>query len=1070
MTDRLEVDMSNGRDIASRIAALSPEKRELLETCLGKRHATDSGQSRESPLSFAQERINKLVRADPDSGFFVSVARIRIPSQVGLPALRAALISIAQRHDALRSEVVVKQDRSAVILRDALPDLQIVDDPGAGRLEQRIADEVAGVRLLSPPLFRAIVSVATDGPVELFLVTHAILCDGPSRAILRWELLSACRTYAQGRPLDLPPITTRPAEYVREQRRRLQGARIERLAERWRPLEVVPGLALHTDRPRTPRRLPRVATCGWRLSADLVRRAGQSARTFGVSTAALWTAAASIVLSRFARQTQIVIGVEVSNRARPKLQGFVGVAASVVPVRMDLGADPGCRDLAARADAELMEAAAAEELPHESLAQELRLQRADHQNPIFQVVLGLRSELDASLAGDLPLEAGEHLSGPEWFSSGSAHFDVAIAVDDSPHSSGVDLLYDSHLFEEEAICAIAESLAVLLESSFEHPDEPASSLPLLRAADGGGHAGRAPLRSPVFATTIHGLFERRAALDPDRIALQGDESVSYAELNARANQLGRVLLAHGVERGDVVGVCTKRSTELIVAFLAILKTGAVYLPLDPAYPPERLALMIQDSGARLLLQHARALGRIPSECEIVDLENTGASSYPASNLPAGAGSREPAYLMYTSGSSGRPKGVVVQHLGVCHVADAQVEHFDLTRDDQILQFASPSFDASIFEMVMAPRCGGVLHLAPGEDRMPGPPLVQLLKARRITVLTIPPSALAAVPPIELPDLRIVISAGETCPAEMVARWAPGRRFFNAYGPTEASIWTTVKECTLAQRSPSIGVPLSHVLVRVVDDRLRTVPVGAPGELLLGGPGIALGYHNQHELTQERFLEPADPRDADGRWYRTGDLVRRDAAGSLWHLGRVDRQAKVRGFRIEPGEIEACLLEIPGVRSAAVEVEQGNLVAYYVSEVPLDPQVLQHALACRLPQHMVPAAFVAVPTMPLGPNGKLDRDALQRHSRPRPAGLQPPRTRTEAALMEIWKSVLRTEKLGIEDNFFDVGGHSLLAANVISRATVALGRELPLQVMFRSPTIAQLAQAFDSAGQPAEDVP
>ncbi|HTU46963.1 MAG TPA: amino acid adenylation domain-containing protein [Bryobacteraceae bacterium] len=1064
MTGQRSGSNNNGSEVARRIAALSPEKRALLEARLGNREAPDAGLSREAPLSFAQERIYKLARADSESNFFVSVTRIRIPSAAGLPAVRAALTSIAQRHEALRSELTADQGRPVLMLRAALPGIAIIENTGEGRLEEQVSAAMAGVRMLEPPLFRSIVSAAPGSPIELFLVTHAILCDGPSLAVLRRELLSICLAHAQGHPLELPPVRTQPADHAREQRRRLQGPRIERLVERWRHLELAPGLALHTDRSRVPKRLPTVARCGWLLSADRVARAGEVAGALGVSAAALWAAAASITLSRFARQSQIVIGVQVSNRARPELQGFVGVAAGAIPVSLEFGADPGFRELAARADAELRAAAAAEELPHEKLAQELRLQRSDRQHPLFQVVLALRSEVELGHTGDAPLEAGEYSAQPAspWFSSGSVHFDLAIAVDDMPHSSGVELLYDAHLFNEESVSAIAQSLDVLIEAALNQPDEPVSNLPLLGPVEDGTFAGRVPLPPPAFASTIHGLFERRAALDPNRVALQGDGTLSYAELNARTNRLGRALLTRGVKHGDVVGVCIKRSTDLVTSFLAIMKIGAVYLPLDPLYPAERLNFMIQDSGARLLLHRGAALEQITPGCDTVDLATLDTSLYAGSNLDASIGGREAAYLMYTSGSTGQPKGVLVQHLGVCHVADAQVEKFDLTTDDQILQFASPSFDASIFEMVMAPRCGGVLHLAAAEDLMPGPPLVQLLKARRITVLTMPPSALAAVPPIELPDLRIVVSAGEACPAELVARWAPGRRFFNAYGPTEASIWATVAECAPSERSPSIGAPLPHVLARVVDDRLRPVPVGAPGELLLGGPGVALGYQNRPELTAERFLEPADTGDGDDRWYRTGDLVRRDSLGSFWHLGRVDRQVKVRGFRIEPGEIEACLLELPGVRSAAVEVEQSNLVAYYVSESPLDAQVLQHALAQRLPRHLVPASFIGLQAMPLGSNGKLDRSVLQRQSRPRLAGLQPPRTATETALMDIWKGVLRIEKLGIEDNFFDLGGHSLLAASVMSRAAAALGRELPLQVMFRSPTIAQLAQVFDSA--------
>ncbi len=514
-----------------------------------------------------------------------------------------------------------------------------------------------------------------------------------------------------------------------------------------------------------------------------------------------------------------------------------------------------------------------------------------------------------------------------------------------------------------------------------------------------------------------------------------------------------------------------RSIDLVLSFLAILKTGAAYLPLDPQYPPARLAFMVADSGAGLILEAEGALAGVPHECEtVLDMAGLDCSGYDPSNLGLDIGSREAAYVIYTSGSTGEPKGVVVPHIGVCHVADEQVRHFGLTSDDHILQFSSPNFDASLFEMVMAPRCGGVLHLAEIEELIPGPPLLGLLAARGISVLTIPPSTLAVLAPIELQDLRILIVAGETCGAELIARWGPGRRFFNAYGPTEGSIWATVEECATAERPPAIGEPLAHMWVRVVDPQLRPVPAGAPGELLLGGPGVALGYLNRPELTAERFLHAPALGPSGMRWYRTGDVVRADCAGRLWHLGRADRQLKVRGFRIEPAEVEAHLLQIAGVSSAVVEVESDALVAYYTAEgSPLAAEDLQEALARQLPQHLVPQRFVSLDTMPVGSNGKLDRGALANLSR----GTRPPRNPTERTLVEIWKTVLQLEDVGIEADFFGLGGHSLLAASVMSRASEALGRELPLRVLFRSRTIASLAEAFDAdsaSGTPSFEAP
>jgi amino acid adenylation domain-containing protein len=1043
-------------DIGRRIAALSPEKRALLEAQLEKRHIAKPAIDTEGRLSFSQERIYKLAKADPESNFFVRASLFRLPP-IDLTVVRAAWASVVERHETFRSELVSGEGRVSLAVRNAISELAVVDDPSGGRLELRIDEAMAAVRTLEPPHFQAIVAVSKGAYVDFILVTHALLCDGPSMAIVRRELLHACQAHAEGRPVELPPIRLQPRDIALHEQRRLRGPHLEQLVERWRHLELALNLSLHTDRPRPAKGLPEVAICKKPSLDGRVLQVADAARRQGVNAAAFWTAALSAVLARFARQSRVVIGVQTSNRNRAEMQAFVGVASGVVPVSLDLANDPPFRELCAQAQSGLL-ISGAEELPHEKLAQELRVPPG-RQHPLFQVLLALRSDLeDRAPDSDAQLH-----DGADWFCSGSVHYDLAIAVNDLANSPHAELLYDSRLFDEETVCAIAQSLDALIDDAMERPDEPASSLPIFHPA---WEPRREGVPQPEFASTIHGLFERRASLNPDNIALLGEEQLSYGELNSRANRLARALQQRGIGQGDTVAVCMRRSADLITAFLAILKTGAIYLPVDPLYPAERLQLMLQDSGARLLLVQPKTADQMDVKCDVVDVTALDTAHLSDNDLGLNLDSHAPAYLMYTSGSTGGPKGVVAPHVGVCHAADAQIQHFGLTDREQILQFASPSFDASIFEMVMAPRCGGVLHLASPEDMMPGPPLVDLLKKRRITVLTMPPSALAAVPPVELPDLRVVISAGETCPAEMVARWASGRRFFNAYGPTEASIWSTVAECFATERPPSIGVPLAHVFVRIVDDRLRFMPVGAPGELLIGGPSVAHGYRNRPELTAERFFEESADGDAADdaatvRWYRTGDLVCRDGHGLLWHMGRIDRQVKVRGFRIEPGEIEACLMEVSGVESAAVEVEQNNLAAYYTGVSAPAPQLVQYEVARRLPPHMVPGSFVMLESMPIGANGKLDRARLRLLAKPRARGTEAPRTPTEVALMEIWKTVLRIEKLSVEDSFFDLGGHSLLAASMMSRAAAALGRELPLNVIFRSRTIAQLAHAFDS---------
>jgi amino acid adenylation domain-containing protein len=1044
-------------DTARRIAALSPKQRSLLEARLTKRRPVNDGtpEVRWSPLSFAQTRIWNLVHDDQSSEFFTVTRRFRLPELVDLEVVQAALTLVFERHEALHTEIVLR-DGEPVQTASAALSCRLETVTAGGDANAAIATAVRGVCALEAPYLRVLAIVEPGRAIELVMVAHALVCDAPSLAIVRQELLAACNALSRHITPDLPDVLVQATEHARKQRQRLRGVRLEQLLSSYRTLEHTPTLlALHTDRPRVPHRLPRVARYSWVPEVATVERGRHAIGITDLGAAAFWTAVTSILLSRFAGQTSVVLGVQ-HRRLKSTRPDFVGVATSTMPLAVDLDAHPTCRALVEKVGADMIAWHGQEELPYEKLIEELRIRHSGRHNPLFQVVLAVRSELEAS-------PQGQELPDDEWFSSGSVLFDLALAIDDTRAAPRLALLFDSHVFEEDAIRVFGNAIDGILSLVAQCPDVPVSSLPLLREHDAPADSNSPPHVAPAFAATIHGIYERRAGLSPDGIALEGKESLTYRDLNARANQLARALIARGVQRGEMVGACMGRSAELVLAFLAILKAGAVYLPLDPQYPPDRLAFMIADSQVKVILARDTVLPDVlPASCSIVDITNLDYSRYATPELNLNIESHEPAYVIYTSGSTGKPKGVCVQHAGVCHVADAQIHYLGVTSDDRILQFSSPSFDASIFEFVMAPRSGATLDLAEAEELMPGPPLLELLVARRISVLTIPPSTLAMLPPIELPDLRIIVAAGEACAAEHVARWAPGRHFFNAYGPTEASIWATVAECTAGDRDPPIGVPLAHVMTRVVDQQLRPVPSGVPGELMLGGPGVALGYLNRAELTAERFL-PSFSDVPDTRWYRTGDLVRRDCAGRLWYLGRTDRQVKLRGFRIEPAEVEALLLEVPGVRATVVEVQSDVLTAYYVAgETALDEQDLKNALSRQLPHHMVPQRWVALNAMPLGSNGKLDRNALAAEANRRVVGSLPARTPTERALVEIWKSVLLLDEVGIDANFFQIGGHSLLAASVMSRACETLGSDVPLRVLFQSPTIADLARAFDES--------
>jgi amino acid adenylation domain-containing protein len=515
---------------------------------------------------------------------------------------------------------------------------------------------------------------------------------------------------------------------------------------------------------------------------------------------------------------------------------------------------------------------------------------------------------------------------------------------------------------------------------------------------------------------------------------------------------------------------------MIIALLGILKAGAAYLPLDPAYPKDRLGYMLKDSQATMLLTKERLIDDLPvSWMKTLCLDSDWAriAEHDDDDLEPIAEPNSLAYIIYTSGSTGQPKGVLVPHIGVCNAAEATARAFSIQPETRILQFASLSFDASTFEIIMALRAGATLYLEDQESILPGPPLIEALRDRKINVMTIPPSALAVLPDAMLPDLNTLIVAGEACSMDIASRWANGRRFFNAYGPTEASIWATLAEYADVQATPPIGSPIINVQVYVLDERLEPAPVGVPGEIYIGGVGVARGYFNRPDLTAERYLPDPFSTAPGARIYRTGDRARHLWGRDIQFLGRGDHQLKLRGYRIEPSEIEASLLLHPAVREAVVVTklsafDEARMIACYAprgEQVPSAAQ-LRSFLRQRLPDFMIPSGFMALEGFPLNKNGKLDRSALSAMadawSESDDIASRPPRTETEEILAAIWREVLELDRISVDDNFFTIGGHSLIATRVASRVNNSFQINLPLRRLFELPTIAELAEAIDVA--------
>ena len=660
-----------------------------------------------------------------------------------------------------------------------------------------------------------------------------------------------------------------------------------------------------------------------------------------------------------------------------------------------------------------------------------------------------------------------------------APFDLTLIIFETGADLTASLRYNSDLFDRATIERLAGHFNNLLAGVVAAPDKPLGEIAMLAAAEHDCIVARwnATERAYPREVAFPQIFEQQAARTPDAQALHfEDQTLTYSELNARANQLARYLQRSGVRHGQTIALCLPRCPETVVAILAAWKMGAGYLFLDPVYPGKRLAAMVQDARPVVLLASdpVPELG-IPIIRVAEDWSKIAEAC--AANLDMTVAPDDPAYIIYTSGSTGQPKGTVLRHRGVGNML-AQDAVFAPHAMDRILQFASLSFDASVFELVMTLGRGATLVMATQGTLLPGPGLRQFLRDQRVTIATLPPSVAAMLLPAELPALRILIVAGEACSADVVAAWAPGRRMFNAYGPTEATVWSTVAECKDDGKAPAIGRPIGNTpAAYVLDAHLQPVPVGVPGELYLAGPGLAVGYLNQPELTAERFLANPFSTADEGVMYRTGDLCRWRPSGELDFLGRRDQQLKLRGYRVELEEIQEVLRRHPGVADALVLVRPGEdgqpaLAAFVVPRGPDQVLVaeLRASLRQHLPHYMIPSSVLVLEQFPLTVNGKIDRARLLASGATQTvgSGLGEPSTHLEKLLAKVWTRVLRVDAVGSLDNFFELGGASIQTLEVVSLAA-AEGLKVTPEMIFRHQSLAELAKACDhpSAQPPGE---
>jgi amino acid adenylation domain-containing protein len=1030
------------------------------------------------PLSFAQQRLWFLEQLGGAGGTWHLRKRLRLTGELDRPALRRALDRIVARHEALRTTFPVAGghavQRIAPVEESAFHLLEhdIAGETDGDAALRRIAAEDAAMPfgLERGPLIRGRLVRTAAGEHVLFLALHHIVTDGWSMGVLVRELGTLYGAFSRGQPDPLAPLPVQYADYAAWQRRWIEGEVLRAQGDYWRrTLSGAPELLeLPADRPRPARRDHAGGFVELRLSAELTAGLKALGRRHSTTLFTTLLAGWAAVMGRLSGQRDVVIGTPAANRGRREIEGLIGFFVNTLALRVDLSGAPTVAGLLARVKARAIEAQQHQDIPFEQVVEMVQPARSLAHTPLFQVMFSWQNAPRETLALD-GLQLGGAGGGAE---QAAAKYDLSLALREGGGGIVGGLTYASALFDRGTAQRFLGCFVRLLEEMVAGERQAVDRLELLT------EAGRAQVVVEWNATAapfpgdpcVHELFEARAAQSPDSAALVfGGESLGYGELNRRANRLAHHLGSMGVGPEDRVALCLEPSVEMVVGVLAVLKAGGAYLPLDPASPPERLRWMLRDAApVAVLARRASAATFAGMDLPVLEMDGDAWAwaAAPDSNPPrAGLSPDHLAYVIYTSGSTGRPKGVMVPHRGVANAVQAYRSAYRIDASARVLLFAPLHFDASVLDLFTALASGAALVVGRREDLVPGDGLIALLRGQRVTHAKFTPSALLALPHAELPDLRAIISGGEACPAEVVRRWAPGRCFHNGYGPTETSVRVTEIETADATRPPPIGRPVANVRLYVLDALLQPVPVGVAGELHVGGVQVARGYLRRAALTAERFVPDPFGGEPGARLYRTGDLCRWLADGTIEFIGRNDAQVKVRGFRVEPGEVEAWLAGHPAVREAAVVAREdragdARLVAYYAAHAPVGADELRAYLRDRLPGHMVPAAYVALPALPVTPSGKLDRRAL-----PAPddgayarRGYEAPVGETEAALAEVWAEVLGVERVGRRDGFFELGGHSLLAVTLIDRMR-RRGLHADVGALFAAPVLAELAAAL-----------
>nr|WP_304984929.1 non-ribosomal peptide synthetase [Corallococcus sp. CA047B] len=1036
------------------------------------------------PLSFAQQRLWYLQQLEPDSTAYNNAIIFRLTGPLDARALQTALDALVERHEVLRTTYALSSTHPVQHIHPTgtLP-MDREDVPGdtaeareAAMLRRCQEYTATPFRLDTGPVARALLLRLGPDAHVLHLLLHHVVSDAWCALVLSRELpvLYACAS--AGVPSVLPPLPVQYADYAVWQREWLTGPVLEEQARWWKELlQGAPPLELPTDRPRPAVQSYAGAAHRFHLPREVSEPLLAVGRREGATSFMVLMALYQALLSRYSGQDDFAVGTPIAGRTRPEVEGLLGCFVNTLALRAKLDGAPSFRELIARVKQQALGGYARQDMPFERLVDVLQAPRDLSRTPVFQAILNVINVPEAQTTEGQGLRIGG-VDVPVTTSK----FDLTLEVWEQRDGLRCRLEYATALFDEATLARMAEHLTALAKAVTAAPDAPVAGLPLLST-----EAREQVLRGwndtrvefPRGAS-LHQLFEAQAERTPDAIALQFEaRRLTYGQLEARTNQLAHHLRARGVGPETLVGVSLERSLEMVVALLGVLKAGAAYVPLDPSTPGERLAGMLEDTAAPVLLIQERFRSALPPHSAHVvalDTEWDAIARQPVSRPRALAGDDALAYVIFTSGSTGRPKGAMNAHAGVVNRLRWMQARYGLTPGDTVLQKTPFSFDVSVWEFFWPLMTGARLVLArPGGHQEPDY-LTALMDREGVTTAHFVPSMLRAFveePGLErLTRLRQVMCSGEALPADLVHKAQarlPHAVLHNLYGPTEAAVDVTSWECPRdeALRVVPIGRPVANTRMYVLDRRNQPVPVGIPGELFIGGVQVGRGYWRRPALTAERFVPDAHGDTPGARLYRTGDIARWRTDGTLEYLGRADFQVKLRGFRIELGDIEAALQAWPGVHEAVAVVRQEHagdprLVAYVTVEgTAPDTTALRAFLHTRLPEYMVPSALVTLEALPLTSSGKVDRKALpapEAHTTVKGESIAP-RDDTERALAEIFAQVLGVERVGVQDSFFELGGHSLLATQVAARVRARFGQELPLRTLFEAPTVEALSR-------------